>query len=213
MKKNKKLKVFKSILNYTTPFCITTAFVIGAVKISGGGFPFIRDDLTKYKCSNLKYITNQLDEEKVSYETENSFDEKNKDYNNSIIIYSPWTLEDDKYTRNIKYFDLKDIDDNYIAHAIRNSDLDYICKKYPEYNEEIETINIVSNNYDDYIIDSDIYFIDSSDYIIEKESKNRNNTITILELLFESTLGICASIAKNNNKKKTLSLGGDKYDD
>ena len=210
----KKVKLFKSILNLSAPFCVTTTIVVGVVKFFGGGFPFISDNVTKYKCSTLRCVSNEIIEDNSSYETELSYDSKEKNFNNELTIYSPWTLEDNKYHRTIKYYDLSSIKDINLYRAIKSSDFDFINTNYCDFDEEIEYINKITKNYDDNLIDANIYFIDESDSIIEKESSGRNYFITSLEMLFAVPMGIMfTSIKKNKKDNKKLILGGSVNDD
>ena len=197
--KKGKLNIFTSALKVTLPYVITTTSAVVIVKMFGGGLPFIKDDIVKYKYYDIKGSSNGIIDVSESYKS-NMDIKDNNEY--EIITYSPWKKEDNGYQREISryYFDI--VDDKYMYNAFFVCDESYFKTKSKNIESEIEVSSIKPSKYKESICEGEIVFLDSNDSLVNKESDVRNYVITFTELLLSGLTGFAASQIIKGNKKE-----------
>lgn len=206
MGNKKKIRVFKTIKNIGITYILTTTATVITVKLFGGGLPFVRDDVTKYKYYSLKGSSNSIVDIHESYE-END-DNKNKQ-NNTLTIYDVWKIDDNKYSRVVNKYTFNNIEDKKILDAFFDSDEKYFKSVCDDYSEEIEYSNEVINRYNKPVTEGELYFWDKEDQLVNKESKLKNIYVTSTELILSltGTFVICRIRRdKELEKEKVLRL-------
>lgn len=207
MKKKGRLKLFKSIGKITLPYVITTTATVVTVKLFGGGLPFVRDDITKYKYYTLKGSNSSIVDIHESYQDSNDSQRK---YDNTITTYSTWQNDNNKYYRIIRKYTFDNISDKKILDAFYNSDDEYFQSVCDEFTKEEEYSSKVPDLYKKPITEGEIAFWDKDDGIVNKESNKRNFFITFSELSVSFISGLLITKIKKQSedekRAKVLSL-------
>lgn len=181
----KSNKIFLETIKHTYLYLIFLFLIIFSSKLLGEGYPFIKDDITKYLIHELDYNeTNYV--ELYSYDTLfNVFmTEKYKD-SDYIKIYEPWKLDKDIYSRVVKTYKFnKDLN---VIKLLKNKEYEDISEYLELKDSEVQKTNYVDENNNDYIID--VKYFELLDERIEvKENNLHNLLVTIIELLIFSIL-------------------------
>ncbi|MBR1679563.1 MAG: hypothetical protein IJ704_02865 [Bacilli bacterium] len=168
-KEYSKMNLWKLI----APFFITAGITASTIKFFGGGLPFYRDHTTKYRKYDLEYDT----EGHQTLEKEYGF--KSDLIPNSLIEEE----QIDQNTRIIRNYIVENIDLDLI-NAILEKDYNYIHENLPYFDEETFYSNLPNKeNLSDSRIQASLHMIDKKDAISTPESTEKNNLITILNLL------------------------------
>lgn len=149
--------------------------------------PFVKDT-NKIPLFSKKVIDNKGNESFITtYTTDNKL-------NGNVIHYSKWyKIDNDKYERSIKTYNLNGIDETGIEEYVKKpnivSDLDELFGKYINLKKETKS-NISSEelNSED-IVEFVIYSIDKKNYIEELESDKENISLTIVEIILLVFIG------------------------
>lgn len=181
----KSNKIFLETIKHTYLYLMFLFLIIFSSKLLGEGYPFIKDDITKYLIHELDYNeTNYV--ELYSYDTLfNVFmTEKYKD-SDYIKIYEPWKLDKDIYSRVVKTYKFnKDLN---VIKLLNNKEYEDISEYLELKDSEVQKTNYVDENNNDYIID--VKYFELLDERIEvKENNLHNLLVTIIELLIFSIL-------------------------
>ena len=188
---NCNLRYLKHTCNFLAPYIITAGISIGLIKSLGGGFPFYRDEIKKYKVYDLELETNGYVSMNTKYRTYNLFDVPLPD--NKLIIYTPWQEEEGIFTRIKKEFNL-DYPSLTLFDAVLKEDYAYILANLQEYNEVTETTNeLYFPEKNAYYLEASLHLLDIGDILSYSESDFENIFDTILILL--SIFGIGSAIA------------------
>lgn len=191
----RNLKIFGHTCNFLAPFVISTGLTVGTFSIVGGGLPFHKDEMIKYKTYSLDYQTNGYVTMNETYTKNRTLDEENK-----LTIYTLWEYKDDQYTRYKREYCIKDINTLDLFDAVLEEDYDYITKNIKEYEEETQIINkIEENEKQDYYFDANLYMLDKKDILKIPETDLRNTIITIMELIL--SLGVGGAIVHSRKFK------------
>lgn len=181
----KSNKIFLETIKHTYLYLMFLFLIIFSSKLLGEGYPFVKDDITKYLIHELDYNeTNYV--ELYSYDTLfNVFmTEKYKD-SDYIKIYEPWKLDKDIYSRVVKTYKFnKDLN---VIKLLKNKEYEDISEYLELKDSEVQKTNYVNENNNDYIID--VKYFELLDECIEvKENNLHNLLVTIIELLIFSIL-------------------------
>ena len=181
----KSNKIFLETIKHTYLYLMFLFLIIFSSKLLGEGYPFVKDDITKYLIHELDYNeTNYV--ELYSYDTLfNVFmTEKYKD-SDYIKIYEPWKLDKDIYSRVVKTYKFnKDLN---VIKLLKNKEYEDISEYLELKDSEVQKTNYVDENNNDYIID--VKYFELLDECIEvKENNLHNLLVTIIELLIFSIL-------------------------
>ena len=176
----KSNKIFLETIKHTYLYLMFLFLIIFSSKLLGEGYPFVKDDITKYLIHELDYNeTNYV--ELYSYDTLfNVFmTEKYKD-SDYIKIYEPWKLDKDIYSRVVKTYKFnKDLN---VIKLLKNKEYEDISEYLELKDSEVQKTNYVDENNNDYIID--VKYFELLDECIEvKENNLHNLLVTIIELL------------------------------
>ena len=175
----KSNKIFLETIKHTYLYLMFLFLIIFSSKLLGEGYPFVKDDITKYLIHELDYNeTNYV--ELYSYDTLfNVFmTEKYKD-SDYIKIYEPWKLDKDIYSRVVKTYKFnKDLN---VIKLLKNKEYEDISEYLELKDSEVQKTNYVDENNNDYIID--VKYFELLDECIEvKENNLHNLLVTIIEL-------------------------------
>ena len=181
----KSNKIFLETIKHTYLYLMFLFLIIFSSKLLGEGYPFVKDDITKYLIHELDYNeTNYV--ELYSYDTLfNVFmTEKYKD-SDYIKIYEPWKLDKDIYSRVVKTYKFnKDLN---VIKLLKNKEYEDISEYLELKDSEVQKTNYVDENNNDYIID--VKYFELLDECIEvKENNLHNLLVTIIELSLFSIL-------------------------
>lgn len=191
----RNLKIFGNTCNFVAPFVITAGLTVGLFKMFGGGLPFHRDEVTKYKLYDLDYQSNVYVAMDESYRTDGVF---NNLSSNKLTIYTPWKYEDNQYIRYKREYDVDKLSSLELFNAILEEDYSYIEENMKDYKEEIQTVNrIDETEKTDYFFDASLHMLDKNDTLKYNETDSKNISITVTELIF--VLGIGALLAHYRN--------------
>lgn len=191
----RNLKIFGNTCNFVAPFVITAGLTVGLFKMFGGGLPFHRDEITKYKLYDLDYQSNGYVAMDESYRTDGVF---NNLPSNKLTIYTPWKYEDNQYIRYKREYDVDKLSSLELFNAILEEDYSYIEENMKDYKEEIQTVNrIDETEKTDYFFDASLHMLDKNDTLKYNETDSKNISITVTELIF--VLGIGALLAHYRN--------------
>lgn len=182
----RNLKFFWTVSNYLLPYVLASTLTTGTFYLFGGGYPFIKDSIGKYKYYSIESDYEGEILYKESYEENKVFDAKPTDAN--IKVYFPWDqLSDGTYQRKVRDYDI--VGTKELIEAVLYEDYSYINEVLTDYIEEIETRNVVDDLDQSHIVCS-IVDIDFTDSIYIPESDEKNLRITILEILISLLLGL-----------------------
>lgn len=194
----KNVKIFGSICNFITPFVIATSIYTGFIKVIGGGFPFVKDDFSKYKKYSLEYQTDGTINMEENYVYSWWFSKSLP--SNKLKIYFPWTQDEDgNYSRVIETYSVGKLDTNDLYHAVLAQNINYITENYPNPKKETETTNQNQEQDNLHIIEASLYRMDKSDILEVEETNSDNNIITAINLV--AGLGTGAYIAHKREFK------------
>jgi len=182
----RNLKVFKGTCNLLAPFVIMGGIVVGGFKVCNGGFPFYRDNITKYKRYDLEYETDDLINATEGYVRNEWW----SDYlpSNFLNICTPWEREEDHYVRYNRNYNVSHDSFFDVYDAIFRKDFEYIEENYEKSEEEKEVSDDFPGLKNDYFLETELYMLDNNDQLKVPESSTKNVIITIVELVI--TLGI-----------------------
>lgn len=176
----KSNKIFLETIKHTYLYLMFLFLIIFSSKLLGEGYPFVKDDITKYLIHELDYNeTNYV--ELYSYDTLfNVFmTEKYKD-SDYIKIYEPWKLDKDIYSRVVKTYKFnKDLN---VIKLLKNKEYEDISEYLELKGSEVQKTNYIDENNNDYTIDVK-YFELLDEHIEVKENNLHNLLVTIIELL------------------------------
>ncbi len=172
----RNLKVVPFLPKILLPSMISVVLSVGIVKVSSNSFPFVKDEIKKYK---QYYISNTGDETIVSkdYVEPNILTGKVSE-KKSEVTYSTTTVYNDNLTLNKKVYNFNFVNED-LCRAFIESDISYISDnyKYSEYNEPILSDTKV------YPFTGNLYYVDYNDFVREEESNQRNYYTTLLFIL------------------------------
>ena len=199
----KNLKFFRNGIALLSVFVLTSGISVGGIKVLGGGFPIIKDDIKKFKKYYLEYESNKTILAKSTYLTKF----ENSDSANTLEIYSPWkesfehSTNQKFYTRFKRTYSLS-LDIPKLYEAVLKQDLGYINKNFSNYQEEEVTTNQkpddINNNY---IIIADLSFLDEKDSLIVLESDLKNILISIINDILGFGIPLIVIFKKRNEIK------------
>lgn len=188
----RNLKVFAQTCNLLAPFVISTEITIGLIKYLGAGYPFYLDDITSYKHYDMDYQTNGELFIEESYKIGSS--------DNSLTIYTPYEHTNEGYVRYKREYKVDGLKTFDLWNAILDENYNYINENLTDYKEEKQTINKISDNQtNDYFIEAKLCIEDKDDILKTKESKKRNITVTIIDLVLGLGIGTAITIYRDFN--------------
>lgn len=194
----RNFKYFKSLCNFSFSYIIGASLVVSAAKVVGGGFPFVKDDILKYKKYSLDYQTDGIINADCYY------DGLDIGSDNRLRIYSPWILnEEGLYERTLKTYKVGELESTELYDAILNKDLDYIEQNF-KYEEEIQVSNKVYLPNNEYVLEAEICFFDKDDTLKAKESDFMNIMVTSIDIVGILVAGTV--IAKNRKFKLKMAF-------
>lgn len=187
----RNLKVFLGACNFLIPFVIVGGIATGGGKVLNGGFPFYRDDITRYKMYEFEYETDK----DINLTTKYGRDDWLSDYPtaSSLTVKTPWKRDGNDYYRYNREYVLSGDYFLNLSQAILREDYEYISENYKDFSEEKEVSNSAPENEDSYFIEAKLSGVDREDFIKFPESFRKNCVITILEVV--GTLGLGAYIS------------------
>lgn len=185
----RNLKVFAGTCNLILPFVVVGGLATGVFKFCNGGFPFYRDDITKYNRYELEYDTLNEINANIEYVRNEWWSDTLP--SDSLTMYTPWEEENGSYVRYKRTYKLPEEEDYFseLYDAIFKKDYNYIIKHYNVAKEEKEVSSELFTDFNDYIIEAKLYKIDSDDFIKFPESDCKNKIITIIEIIITLGLG------------------------
>lgn len=199
----KNLKIFGSVCNFVAPFAYVSILTVGTVCLCKGGLPIVIDDITKCKRYSLVYQTDELVDIKEQYET-NYF---SNNLSNELKIYSPWKkTDDDNYSRVIQTYELEELSDDSLYNAVLQQDISYIEENFTDFKEETEITNMKQEISNQYIIEANLNFFDTSDTLIMEESDLKNMLVSFGELVFSLGLGALFAALRKFKLKSSITL-------
>lgn len=182
----RNLQIFKDTCNFIAPYVICAGLTVGVFSFFDGGLPIKRDDINRYKYSNL------------SIEAEGEYSSLTEEYiyhgtlsdsipSSTIKIYSPWQEENGNYIRYKREYDISS-NEKEIIESVLKKDYEGLFNSLSEYKEEVEVANY---NIEDnkFIIEGEIHLLDKEDKITYPESQKKNIIITIIEAIIALSLG------------------------
>lgn len=180
----RNLKLFGTSLKLISPCVLVSSFCFGIIYNISGNTPFKLDDRKKYKMYDVNLNNEQINITS-DYDFYSGFDDKRLNININMI--TPFEKNDsDKYERTI-YEYKTDIDKN-LCDAIISGDTNYIFDNLEPIKTEIQTNNILTNDNNQYTINTNFKYIDYDDTITVKEDELGNIIMTTIELLIPSAL-------------------------
>ena len=199
---NLKIRTIRSIkLNIQrakllAPFTLTLILTTEAFKISGAGYPFIRDEKKEY----LNVIT-KIDEEGNIIELKQFEPIDNNE--NIANIYTKWNFKDNTYTRRINIYELKENTTlSNIEEAISNNSFkieDYIQSDriISQKTETTQTPKLIKNNMKELLF----YTKDLNNYKTKKESTRKNVLVSIIYIMILESLEFYTEYLRSNYSK------------
>lgn len=206
IKHTKNLKIFKSTCNLISPFIIISGLTIGIVKVCGGGYPFKKDQMNRYKRYNLSYETNGIKQLEEEYQNYNFFYQEPQ---NTLSVSTPWE-ENQNYTRIKREYDVDTVNVLELWDALMNENIKYIDRNFTKYKEEIQnTNNLLEKNHLD--IKANIQVWDKQDILKYDESNLQNIIVTLSELFTTILLGGLVTKLRTFNYKNSIKNIKHKY--
>lgn len=188
----RNLKVFANTCNFVAPFVISAGITVGVFRLFGGGLPFHSDEITKYKAYNMDFQTNGYITMDDEYRTNRWFD--NSLPSNSLVVYTPWELQDGQYVRFKREYDIGKLTTLDLYNAVIDEDYNYISENLKDYKEEKQVVNEIDQaEANNYFFEASLHMLDKEDVLKYNETDLKNMVITIIELVLG--LGIGGAIA------------------
>ena len=183
----RNLKIFGNTCNFLVPFVISTGVTVGAFSLFGGGLPFYKDKVIKYKVYDLDYETNGSITMEESYRTNRWIDDDLA--SNELVIYTPWEYSDGQYVRYKREYNVDEIDTLDLFLAVLEKNYDYISEKIKDYKEEVQiSDSLMTTLGEDWFIRASLHMLDEEDILDYNETNFKNIVITAIELI----IGLCA---------------------
>lgn len=183
----RNLRVLVYSCNALTPYIVSIGVTIGVFKLLGGGYPFHIDEITKYKAYNLEYKTDEYAIMNEEYRKNGFWDESLP--SNSLVIYTPWEQEADKYVRSKRIYNLDNITLR-LYDAVLMEDYVYIANYLTDYKEERQTCNKMYENVpNDFYFEASLHMFNKDEFFKYDESDLKNIVITIIELVLGFGVG------------------------
>ena len=183
----RNLKIFGNTCNFLVPFVISTGVTVGAFSLFGGGLPFYKDKVIKYKVYDLDYETNGSITMEESYRTNRWIDDDLA--SNELVIYTPWEYSDGQYVRYKREYNVDEIDTLDLFWAVLEKNYDYISEKIKDYKEEVQiSDSLMTTLGEDWFIRASLHMLDEEDILDYNETNFKNIVITAIELI----IGLCA---------------------
>lgn len=184
----RNLKFFANTCNLVVPFVVCSGITVGLFALFGGGTPFHRDQITKYKTYNIEYQMDGTIDMEEGYKTNSWYDEKLP--SNSLTIYTPWSLQDDQYIRIIRTYNLGELTTLDLYYAVLEEDYDYINSNLNDYKEEKQIFNKLNiNENNNYEMKASLHIIEKDNFLKYDETLTKNIIITVIELIAGLGLG------------------------
>lgn len=183
----RNLKIFGNTCNFLVPFVISTGVTVGAFSLFGGGLPFYKDKVIKYKVYDLDYETNGSITMEESYRTNRWIDDGLA--SNELVIYTPWEYSDGQYVRYKREYNVDEIDTLDLFWAVLEKNYDYISEKIKDYKEEVQiSDSLMTTLGEDWFVRASLHMLDEKDILDYNETNFKNMVITAIELI----IGLCA---------------------
>ena len=183
----RNLKIFGNTCNFLVPFVISTGVTVGAFSLFGGGLPFYKDKVIKYKVYDLDYETNGSITMEESYRTNRWIEDGLA--SNELVIYTPWEYTDGQYVRYKREYNVDEIDTLDLFWAVLEKNYDYISEKIKDYKEEVQiSDSLMTTLGEDWFIRASLHMLDEEDILDYNETNFKNMVITAIELI----IGLCA---------------------
>ena len=183
----RNLKIFGNTCNFLVPFVISTGVTVGAFSLFGGGLPFYKDKVIKYKVYDLDYETNGSITMEESYRTNRWIDDDLA--SNELVIYTPWEYSDGQYVRYKREYNVDEIDTLDLFWAVLEKNYDYISEKIKDYKEEVQiSDSLMTTLGEDWFVRASLHMFDEEDILDYNETNFKNIVITAIELI----IGLCA---------------------
>ena len=182
----RNLKIFGNTCNFLVPFVISTGVTVGAFSLFGGGLPFYKDKVIKYKVYDLDYETNGSITMEESYRTNRWIDDGLA--SNELVIYTPWEYSDGQYVRYKREYNVDEIDTLDLFWAVLEKNYDYISEKIKDYKEEVQiSDSLMTTLGEDWFVRASLHMLDEEDILDYNETNFKNMVITAIELI----IGLC----------------------
>lgn len=206
----RNLKVFTNTCNFLAPFVISAGVTVGAFSLCGGGFPFLSDEIIKYKTYNLDFETKGYVTMYEEYRTNRWFDESLPE--NSLTIYSPWEKKDNQYIRFKREYDIDSLITLDLYNAVLDEDYEYIAQNLKDYQEEKQVVSEIDSKIpNDYFFEASLHMLDKEDVLKYNETDLKNIEITIIELVLGLVLGGAVAYFRDYEYLYSLERINDSY--
>lgn len=183
----RNLKIFGNTCNFLAPFAISTGITVGAFSLFGGGLPFYKDKVIKYKVYDLDYETNGSITMDESYRTNRWIDDDLA--SNELVIYTPWEYSNGQYVRYKREYNVDEINTLDLFWAVLEKNYGYISEKIKDYKEEVQiSDSLMTTLGEDWFVRASLHMLDEEDILDYNETNFKNIVITVAELI----IGLCA---------------------
>ena len=208
----RNLKIVASALKFLTPFCISGTLLTGIFYFTNAGLPFVKDSEKKYK----KYVyTTSKEQVELSESYDGGTGNKYNYGKTDFYLYFPWSVKGDFFERDIRHYDIKELDDIKVYCAIKDVNVDYITLNCEYQSEEKEVANMIKMDemYDQAYIDGIVTCIDKDDFLLIEESDKNNMSLTICEGILTVLVGVVILKISNFKLKNSVSQSLKEYSD
>lgn len=182
-------------LQHISPYILSIALSLGFVKLVCKSYPFVIDDEKKYLLSEQT-----IDEEGRIINERKHYINSEEDYQNSLIEYCPWYIEDNEYRRVVNEYELRKKTPEEIIDYYKDNNLDDLLKKS---NNKVEIKE--SNSYEE--VESKLqittYNLDKDKYIIGPETKFNNFNVSFIYVFFVIISEVLAAAYRSNYPRLT----------
>lgn len=203
----RNLKVVAAAGRFIVPYILVGTLSIGGVKLLGGGYPFVTDEVKANKDFYIDYKTG----ENLYYETSYNTD---KAYDDHLLITTPWILNEEgvyeKYEREY-VINNENIED--IFNAILREDFDFILENITIKTEKRITSTNINLAPEENIlyVDAHIDGVDNETYIYVDESFGKNFWASAAYLALIGIFSYFITKGRKFNVSSRMKLINDEY--
>lgn len=189
----RNLKVFAAAGRFVMPYILVGTLSLGTVRLLGGGYPFVTDEVKCTKEFFLDYKTG----ENLYYETSFNTD---KVYEDHLFITTPWVLNaEGLYEKYEREYVIDNDNISEIFDAILAEDFDYILEHIAVKKEKrITSTSMDVSEEENYLyVDAHIDGVDNDAYIYVDETFARNFWCSLGDFALAAVLGyLVANVRK-----------------
>lgn len=201
-------RLFQAANKLFAPYVIMAGLTVGAFDLCGGGLPFYKDLIVKYKVYDLNYQTDGDITVDESYRTDRWYN--NPLPENQLIIYTPWEYSDNEYIRYKREYDISTSTLDLLD-AVLEEDYDYIKNNIKDYKEEIQVINEIEEIEQNYFFNASLHMFDKSDTLVYRETDLKNTIISLVEIVLGLGIGSLVAYFRDFEYLKEVRKINDEY--